>query len=334
MPGVLPVSECRNSPELPAVGATVEELKAECREHCGDGSATGDEWVQTVLDRVFSLDPIRWVRAHDFQIQSVKMVVQRALPHLPFYVKYPLALQGGLKLRGELPPRAFSAPVTLITCAENRGAPEVAEEVKAAAEASGPHAVRVENAETVLATAIGGRPPGKLYLILYLNESTFLDPGGVVAATVKRAINLKIPISMVHEQDAAKGGRPFSIFFDQAPRELLVAPYNLFAPMAIPLFSMAEHRQVCGFARACLASGSLSPLAFPGQVSMRHILRDLGAIPVKRTSELGSRISIRDAAARLGKSASRKSGGLVSRFRERPDGEESRVDVTASGGAV
>ena len=184
---VLPIPRVPDLLVLPAVGATVEELKAECREHCGDGGVTGDEWVQRVLDRVFALDPIPWVRAHDFQLQSVKMVVQRALPHLPFYVKYPLALEGGLKLRGDLPPRAFSEPVTLITCAENRGATEVAKEVKAAAEASGSHSVSVEDAETVLATAIGN-PPGKLYLILYLNESTFLDPGGVVAATVKRAI--------------------------------------------------------------------------------------------------------------------------------------------------
>ena len=51
---------------------------------------------------------------------------------------------------------------------------------------------------------------------------------------------------MAHEQDATKGGRPFRTFFDQTPRELLVAPYNLFAPMAVAVFSMEEHRQVCG----------------------------------------------------------------------------------------
>ena len=98
---VLPIPRVPDLLVFPAVGATVEELKAECREHCGDGGVTGDEWVQRVLDRVFALDPIPWVRAHDFQLQSVKMMVQRALPHLPFYVKYPLALEGGLKLRGD-----------------------------------------------------------------------------------------------------------------------------------------------------------------------------------------------------------------------------------------
>ena len=39
---VLPIPRVPDLLVLPAVGATVEELKAECREHCGDGGVTGD----------------------------------------------------------------------------------------------------------------------------------------------------------------------------------------------------------------------------------------------------------------------------------------------------
>lgn len=222
-------------------------MKAECREHCGadDGGVgpTGDEWVKKVFDGVFALDPIQWVRVHDFQVQSVKMVVQRALPHLPFYIKHPGALEGGLKLPGELPPHALADPTTLLVCTANRGARDVAEEVKLSAEDSCSAAVSVAEAATVLATQ-PSHTAGKPFLILYLNEDTFLDAGGTVAAMVKRSINLKIPIAMVHEQDAAKGACPFRIFFDQTPKELIVAPYKLFAPMAVPLYPAAEHRKV------------------------------------------------------------------------------------------
>lgn len=238
-------------------------------EESGGSSADGDEWAQRVLDSVFALEPVQWIRAHDFQVQSIKMVVRRALSHLPFYVTHPTELERGLKLSlGELPPRRFTKPVTLLACGANAGARELAEELKTAAEASGSSAVSVQEATTTLMTMTpqsrrsllgsssallgnwtssstsAGAGAGKLYLILYLNADTFLDPRGRVAAAVKRALDLKIPISLLHEQDAAKGGCPFRIFFDQTPRELIEEPYKLFAPMAVPIFTAPEHREV------------------------------------------------------------------------------------------
>ena len=48
-------------------------------------------------------------------------------------------------------------------------------------------------------------PSGKVVLLLYLNQDTFLDRGGGTATMVKRAIDLNIPVVMLHEQQADRG---------------------------------------------------------------------------------------------------------------------------------
>lgn len=54
---------------------------------------------------------------------------------------------------------------------------------------------------------------------------------------------------------ALPGGCPFSVIYDQTPKHLLDPPYKLFDKLAVPLYPMAEHRKI----------------------SLRHILKSMGA---------------------------------------------------------
>ena len=58
------------------------------------------------------------------------MLVLRALAHLPTYQRSPSALDGGLKVAGELGPHCFVEPVTILFSNENTGARVVARELR------------------------------------------------------------------------------------------------------------------------------------------------------------------------------------------------------------
>ena len=149
--------------------------------------------------------------------------------------------------------------MTLLVCSANEGALAVAEELTAEATRGKSGAVSVADAEPLLELAWTPSVSGPTVLLLYLTQAAFLDAGGTVAATVKRALELKIPIAMAHEQDPARGGCPFQVFIEQAPKELQLPPYRLFDTIAVPLYPSAEHRVV----------------------SLRHVLRSVGAKSVK-----------------------------------------------------
>ena len=251
-------------------GASNEEMKAECRRWCTD---KGQAWTNDILNKVFALDPVPYVRSHDFQVpetldratpswhlslrtlplqvETLKLLALRALRHLPFYVNNQSPLRSGLSLPGELPPYRFATPVVLLVCTANVGVMEVAEEVQGAAQegshassgASSCGAISIAEAETALAAGMSA-PPGKSALLLYLNHDAFLDPAGIVAEMVKRAIDLQIPIALVHEQDPAKGACAFSQYFGQTPKELQLSPYKLYSTIATALYPGAEHRKV------------------------------------------------------------------------------------------
>jgi len=147
----------------------------------------------------------------------------------------------------------------------------VADEVRGTAErssrSSSANTVRIEEAGAVLAA--DATPYCNAALLIYLNERAFTDAGGVVAATVQRAIDAKLPIALVHEQDAERGACVFARYFDQAPDVLQQPPYTLFDRMAVPLYLGAAHREI----------------------SIRHVMRDLGATPVDKTRHPISRLS-------------------------------------------
>ena len=84
-----------------------------------------------------------------------------------------------------------------------------------------------------------------MVFLLYLNDKTFLDAGGVVARLVQAAMDRRIAITMVHEeQEPVSGGVPFRNFFQQTPKVLQQQPYKLFNTVAVPLYPTPEHRKV------------------------------------------------------------------------------------------
>ena len=118
-------------------------------------------------------------------------------------------------------------------------------------------------------------------LLIYLNERAFTDAGGVVAATVQRAMDARVPIALVHEQDEERGACVFARYFDLAPDVLQQQPYKLFDLVAVSLYPGADHRKI----------------------SLRHVMRDLGAEPVAE-AHLFARLSRASTS-----SSSRSSGG-------------------------
>ncbi|EOD31215.1 hypothetical protein EMIHUDRAFT_253606 [Emiliania huxleyi CCMP1516] len=71
------------------------------------------------------------------------------------------------------------------------------------------------------------------------------------------AMDRRIVIAPVAEQEPSRGGVPFRNFFQQTPQVLQQPPYKLFDTLAVPLYSSQEHRKV----------------------SLRHVLRGMGAEP-------------------------------------------------------
>uniref|UniRef100_A0A7S3X392 Uncharacterized protein n=1 Tax=Emiliania huxleyi TaxID=2903 RepID=A0A7S3X392_EMIHU len=74
---------------------------------------------------------------------------------------------------------------------------------------------------------------------------------------VQTAMDRRIPIALVAEQEPSRGGCPFAQLLQQTPRVLQQPPYKLYDTLAVPLFPSMEHRRV----------------------SLRHILRSMGAVP-------------------------------------------------------
>lgn len=116
--------------------------------------------------------------------------------------------------------------------------------------------MKLELAEAVLQHGRGA-PSYRAAMLLYLNKDTFLDAGGATAMTVRRALDLGLSVTMVHEQDPAAGGCPFDAFFKQTPQALQQDPYRLFSTLALPLHPSPEHRKI----------------------SLRQVLRAMGAEP-------------------------------------------------------
>jgi len=90
-----------------------------------------------VLARVFDeADPIVWVRVHDFQVESLKEIALRMLRHTPYYL-HTSELTPGVAVPGDIRPHVFTGVVSILVCHANKGAHDLAKEVKAAAEEGG-----------------------------------------------------------------------------------------------------------------------------------------------------------------------------------------------------
>ena len=171
------------------------------------------------------------------------------LRHSPYYMRHPETLAAGVIVAGEVPPYAFVGPVTILVCRDNEDADGIARELKnAAGEGRGSTAsaetVTIRDAEEALEGANAAPLSGHVVFLLYLNDKTFLDAGGAVARLVQAAMDRRIAIAPIHEQEPARGGVPFRNFLQQTPQVLQQPPYKLFDTVAVPLFLAPEHRNV------------------------------------------------------------------------------------------
>jgi len=167
----------------------------------------------------------------------------------PYYASRPAELADGVMVPGQAGPVAFSGPVTILVCRGNVGVLDLSELVKTAAgegrgSTASAQAVVIRDAEEALEGANAAPLSGHVVFLLYLNDKTFLDAGGAVARLVQAAMDRRIAITMVHEQDPTCGGVPFRNFFQQTPQVLLQQPYKLFDTVAVPLYPAPEHRTV------------------------------------------------------------------------------------------
>ena len=203
-----------------------------------------------MLARVFEeVKPIVWVRVTTFQLDSLKAVARRMLLHSPYYASRPAELAAGVMVPRQPGPSAFSGPVTILVCRDNEGAVGIARELKNAAEegrgsTASAEAVVTRDAEEALEGVNAAPLSGHVVFLLYLNDKTFLDAGGAVARLVQAAMDRRIAVAMVHEQDPTCGGVPFRNFFQQTPQVLLQPPYKIFDTVAVPLYPAPEHRTV------------------------------------------------------------------------------------------
>ena len=259
-------------------GASIRDLRDECERFCVDDAPPSyPEYrgPEEVLAAVFANSPIRWVRATLFQLESIKQVAHNLLLHLPHYMQHPAMLSRGLRI-GRERPLHFSSPTTLLVCNSNAGAWDVAREIVAEAKTS---MLRVVEAEGVLPErrrrlhsflrlGIAGPPlPTGSMLFLYLNYDTFHDEGANLAAIVKRALDLKLPTVLAHEQDMERGGCHFAQCIEHTPKALCARLYDT---IAVPLYPEPGHRDVS--IRGILASMGATP----------KLLRTLSRIALRR----------------------------------------------------
>ena len=273
-------------------GASIQALRDECLESCVEVAPPAYPSYRgpdQMLARVFEeADPIVWVRVNAFQLESIKEIALRILRQAPYYALHTRELAPGVTVPGEIGPRGFTGLVTILVCRDNKGALDVAKEVKAEAEegrrSAAPQSIELRYADDALKgrglaairtgsflsrsvslirsrSALSASLPlaieGKIVLLLYLTDRTFLDEDGSVARLVQAAMDRRIVIAPVAEQEPSRGGVAFRQFFQQTPQVLQQQPYKLFDTLAVPLYSSQEHRKV----------------------SLRHVLRGMGAEP-------------------------------------------------------
>jgi len=91
----------------------------------------------------------------------------------------------------------------------------------------------------VVVDAAAERPERATHMLLYLCEESWSEDR--LAEQVKEVRESRLPIVMAHENDAERGGCPFSRFFETTPQELIAA--GLYRDLAIACFP-GLHREV------------------------------------------------------------------------------------------
>jgi len=85
--------------------------------------------------------------------------------------------------------------------------------------------------------------PSPTHFLLYLNKRTYMDDMGVtLAQEVRGARASGLQVAMMHENDEARGGCPFSTFFHSSPQDLIDS--GLYRTLAIAFVTGEGHREV------------------------------------------------------------------------------------------
>ena len=225
-------------------GASLHTLCAQFDEHCGDipDSAHKRALRARLQNELKTASPIiRWVRVHNFQLVSLRMICSQLLQASPAYSHYsaPQLYVPGELLRS---PRYLSSPVRLGVISSNEGAHALAKTLQKAVrvrqpslsfelvDLTSPSATTAPRRSSFLETArrimwapttrrkssaSQGRPT---HVLLYLSAHTFTNDDGATARAILSELGL--PIVMVHEQDTARGGCGFGEIIMNTPNEV------------------------------------------------------------------------------------------------------------------
>jgi len=81
------------------------------------------------------------------------------------------------------------------------------------------------------------------HMLLYLNRETFVgETGEKLADEVRLALSAGTRVAMIHENDEAKSGCPFYVFFQTTPPDLISS--GLYKSLAIAFMGSEAHREV------------------------------------------------------------------------------------------
>ena len=163
---------------------------------------------------------VPWHRAPAFQLASLLRIAEHVLRATPSFDRaYNFGSESLLSLPGGEEQLSLASPVVLFVSAANKGAANIANELKQ----------RVANL-TLDTWRAADQPPLKVKgspgdlsqsLLLYLNKDTFVSDGDTLCDHVKAARAAGTPVLLVHETDAAKGGVKFETFFTSTPTSLV-----------------------------------------------------------------------------------------------------------------
>ena len=186
-------------------GGPLDAIKAECRD---------DGMRAKIFD---GRTTITWHRISHYQNLTLKLIANEMLSYGPKYgsgkEELTLILAGEVNV-AEL---ALDGSVVLWCSAGNSGAAEAAQELVSSM-ASGGAALRVvESQPDVQASG------ETAFMLLYLNEKTWVEQGDVLERDVRTAREGQsgLKIVMVHENDPKKGGCDFGLMFSTTPQELI-----------------------------------------------------------------------------------------------------------------
>ena len=127
------------------------------------------------------------------------------------------------------------------------------------------------------------------HMLLYLNDKTFLDPQQTTFEFCRQALDARVPIVLIHELDAKKGGCAFRHFFEATPKELVQK--KLYDVVAVAWHSETQFREV---SKKLVAKGmGAHPLR--SCLSMSDMLAAItrGRFGISKDGEKASRVGVR-----------------------------------------